>query len=263
MKSESFLSAKLIYLIESLPRSPLWGMQILMRYLKLLIELGHHNEAVQLFSKSQLNLVRFELRKVKVTGDAMAFIQELSYVFFGIVRDSCRKYTWLFTANGDNCESFEHSALSHFLSWTKVQIEIFVTDVSRQLQLLVTEQCTLSMDVLRTQAAHRIEDLENYPFLYPSETHGPLGMVALCINEIFGIAMNTSLSPLDVMETHHNSEKSHAYNMLAFLLVPELRKIIEIFVESLVTETNNQIGRYIVVTKIHCYPTLSNISVHE
>jgi hypothetical protein len=124
----------------------LWGVAEQTKRLKMLVSLGHSDIAAQGFSTGRKDVIRKALRYVEASGDAEAYTEELSRVFFMHLKDACRSFMDLFShkakasvgsaaasgAGGD--EEGDMASLSYLIGWIQEQMAAFVTAVSRQVQ---------------------------------------------------------------------------------------------------------------------------------
>jgi len=91
------LAVKLKRSVAKIPNTTIWGTQEIFRRLKLLVDLGYKKDAAELFSLTQVDVIRRELRLVKASGDAVSYTSELSKGFFRALNKAVAKYIALFT----------------------------------------------------------------------------------------------------------------------------------------------------------------------
>lgn len=96
-KLAEVLAAKLKRSIAKIPNTSIWGTQEIFHRLKLLVDLGYKADAAELFSLTQVDVIRRELRRVKASGDAVSYASDLSKGFFRALNRAIVKYIALFT----------------------------------------------------------------------------------------------------------------------------------------------------------------------
>lgn len=125
----------------------------------MLVSLGHSDIAAQGFSTGRKDVIRKALRYVEASGDAEAYTEELSRVFFAHLKDACRSFMDLFSrktslaampattgvGSGDRSQNEEEgdmASLSYLIGWIQEQMAVFVTAVSRQVSYSRHSSCS-------------------------------------------------------------------------------------------------------------------------
>ena len=247
LKLKKSMVEKLKRFIVKAPNSKLWGAPEKYRRLKLLVALRRFKDAAKLFTQMQVDISREELKKVKASGSVLAYIHELSVTFFHALHNSRRDFVLLFedrditTDVNDSChggkdihdiEINNRTAISNILNWEMDQMKVFVSIISRQMHLGTSELCSSSVAYFRKLSG----DSSWTTMPHTSDTCGPFEFISSCLDIIFKVILVPSFSSIRGERIHDAQQTS----ILSYMMMPELRKLIELFVDTMISESAYQ-----------------------
>jgi len=280
MKVVESIEAKQLHLAHTLmssmvdlPHSPIWGMEEQRKRLRMLITLGHHNLAAEAFSKSRMNIIQVVLRDVEASGDPKVYITDICKGFYGSMLDVTMSFLQLFSKHAHT-----PSIMSILIVWAHHQTAALVEALMQQVRLAAKEYSALAIFHLKPkiatglysksnvtsavnspmidgdkkrqqlmpsspmqpdeQPAQRSPDNHFEPIAYPPSymLHedlrsfvGPLKFTRDCIN----IALQQA--------SDMNATGMQGFAELSWLMLPQLKKLVNTYSEDLIKETINQV----------------------
>ncbi len=256
--------------IIALPHSPIWGIDEQRKRLKMLITLGHFALAAEAFSKSRMDIIETVLRDVEASGDPKIYIADISKGFYVSMLDVSLTFLQLFAHHAQ-----VPSIMNILVTWCHQQTAALVDILMQQIREASKEYVTLSILHLKpnvdgvgncdsenvggsivlpnsprsqvaspvgrersesnmstisaitsisTKLINTIRFTSNFRFV-----EGPLKFTRECLNIAFQQAVELNRTGLQ------------GFADLSWLLLPQLKKLVNSYSEDLIKETINQV----------------------
>jgi len=271
---QQHLARTLMASMVELPHSPIWGMDEQRKRLRMMITLGHHSLAAEAFSKSRMNIIQVVLRDVEASGDPKVYITDICKGFYNSMLDVTMSFLQLFSKH-----AHIPSIMSILIIWAHHQTSALVEALMQQVRLAAKEYSALAIIHLKPKITtgmyskskssavppvasptisgdgqrHQLipsspmtpddDDYPRYnedllPLEYPTDYLleedlrsfvGPLKFTRDCIN----IALQQA--------SDMNATGMQGFAELSWLMLPQLKKLVNGCAEDLIKETLTQV----------------------
>jgi hypothetical protein len=243
----------------NLPHSAIWGVEEQRKRLKMLISLGHYAIAAEAFSKSRTDIIHLVLRDVEASGDPKIYIADISKGFYVGMLDVTITFLNLFARH-----AHIPSIMSILVIWCQTQTSSLVDILMQQIRIAAKEYAALAIIHMKpkadfssndeinddnandndntidkqgnqgelislTQTEGQEEGQESGSYSDYHKIGGPLKFTRECLNIVFHHAIELNQTGLQ------------SFADLSWLLLPQLKKLVNTYSEDLIKETINQV----------------------